>query len=145
MGPTRLLPGTHLSGLHDHYDEQGNWLGNIGNHHLKRLPLETEVAALGAAGTVLLINCATVHAAAPNRSTRPRPMVISGYLSADSFCYVDMAALFPSKYSWQIVHGEPAAYIHTEELHQKMPPDWQSHEGVRIDNLGKPKPAGEPG
>ena len=78
MGPTELLPGSHLTGLHDHYDERGNWLGNIGNHELEKLPTETAVSAVGPAGSVLLANCATVHCAAPNRSRRPRPMVISG-------------------------------------------------------------------
>ena len=139
MGPTNLIPGSHLEGTYDHYDEQGSWLGNIGDHDLERLPLGEAVSAVAPAGTVLLLNCATVHSADRNGSTRARPMVISGYISADTFCYIDIDALFPSQHSWQIVGGEATGYIHNQEHSLKMPPDWRSHEGVRIDNLAKQK------
>ena len=55
-----------------------------------------------------------------------------------------MKALFPSQYSWRLVHGELTNQIHNQDLRLKMPPDWGSHDGVRIDNLGKRKTASRP-
>lgn len=137
MGPTRIVPGTHTHSLYDHYDEKGEWLGNIGVHDLDRLPIETAVSAVAPAGTVLLLNCATVHCAGPNETTRTRPMVINGYLSADTRCYVDISTIFPSRYSWNIVFGNPTNVVHHEEGRMKMPLDWRAHRGVRVDNLPK--------
>ena len=137
MGPTKLIPGSHGGERYDHYDENGNWLGKIADHEVQRIPVEKAVSVTGPAGSVLMVNCAIVHSAEPNCSTRPRPMVINGYTSGDAYCYIDMDSLYPSKYNWRIVRGEATSCLHSEEFRWKMPPDWRVHEGVRIDNLRK--------
>ena len=116
MGPTQFVPGTHLHRPYDHYDEHGDWLGNIGDHDLKRLPTENAVSAVAPAGTALLLNCPTVHTAKRNRASRARPMVINGYVSADTHCYVDISAIFPSQ------HGR--CLCRNQFIKQRIPENW---------------------
>ena len=133
MGPTRVIPGSHCEEIYNHYDEAGNWLGLIGEHDKPRVPVERAVDVTGPAGSVLITNCAVVHAAGRNQSPRRRPMAIAGYAAADAVCYVDIP--YRSRYRWTIVHGEPSTYVHNDPLRMKMPPDWSTHRGIRIDNL----------
>ena len=133
MGPTRVIPGSHLGEVYDHYDAEGNWLGLIGEHVKTRVPVAESVAITGPAGSVLLTSCAIVHAAGENRSARDRPMVLAGYASADTVSYAGVP--YKSRYRWRIVEGEPTREIHSDALRLKLPPDWDAHEGVRIDNL----------
>ena len=133
MGPTRVIPGSHLGEVFDHYDADGNWLGLIGEHVKSRVPVSESVAITGPAGSVLLTSCAIVHAAGENRSERDRPMVLAGYASADTVSYGGIP--YKSRYRWRIVEGEPTREIHSDALRLKLPPDWDAYEGVRIDNL----------
>ena len=133
MGPTRVIPGSHRGPVFDHYDVEGNWLGLIGEHEKERICSDDAVDLTGAAGSVLVTNCAVLHSALPNNSDSRRPMVIIGYQSADAISYTDIP--YQSRYKWEIVRGQPSPYVHTEAFELKMPPDWAEHEGVRIDNL----------
>jgi ectoine hydroxylase-related dioxygenase (phytanoyl-CoA dioxygenase family) len=137
MGPTRVIPGSHRGHVFDHYDASGKWLGVIGDHekHLVREPEAVEITA--PAGSVLVTNCALVHAASPNRGNRSRPVVIAGYQSADAVCYADVP--YRSRYKWAIVRGSASPYVHSEAVTWKMPPDWSAHHGIRIDNLYQQK------
>ena len=133
MGPTRVIPGSHLGEVYDHYDADGNWLGLIGEHVKSRVPVAEAVEIAGPAGAVLVTSCAIVHAADENRSARRRPMVLAGYASADTVSYAGVP--YKSRYRWRIVEGEPTREIHSDAMRLKLPPDWDAYEGVRIDNL----------
>ena len=133
MGPTRVIPGSHLGEVYDHYDADGNWLGLIGGHVKSRVPVAESVPITGPAGSVLITSCSLVHAADANESTRRRPMVLAGYASADTVSYAGLP--YKSRYRWRIVEGEPTREIHGDALRLKLPPDWDAYEGVRIDNL----------
>ena len=133
MGPTRVIPGSHLGDIHDHYDADGNWLGLIGDHVKHRIPEAESVEMTGPAGSVLVTSCGLVHAAGENRAARRRPMVLAGYASADTVSFAGVP--YKSRYRWQIVQGEATREIHSDAQRLKMPPDWDSHQGIRIDNL----------
>ena len=133
MGPTCVIPGSHLGEVYDHYDADGNWLGLIGEHVKSRVPVADSVEIAGPAGSVLITSCAIVHAADENRSARCRPMVLAGYASADTVSYAGIP--YKSRYRWRIVEGEPTREIHSDAMRLKLPPDWDGYEGVRIDNL----------
>ena len=60
MGPTRVIPGSHLGEVYDHYDADGNWLGLIGEHEKSRVQEAKSVAVTGPAGSVLITSCAIV-------------------------------------------------------------------------------------
>ena len=136
MGPTRVIPGSHLGEVYDHYDAKGSWLGLIGEHVKHRVPVDDAVAMTGPAGSVLVTSCGIVHAAGENRAARRRPMVLAGYASADTVSFAGLP--YRSRYRWRIVEGEPTRAIHSDAQRLKMPPDWESHQGVRIDNLYQP-------
>ena len=133
MGPTRVIPGSHLGEIYDHYDAHGNWRGLIAEHEKARVPVEGSVEVTGPAGSVLMTSCNLVHAAGVNRAARRRPMVLAGYASADTVALAGIP--YRSRYRWRIVAGEPVREIHSDAQRVKRPPDWDAHEGVRIDNL----------
>ena len=138
MGPTRVIPGSHLGDIHDHYDADGKWLGLIGEHVKHRIPVADSVSMTGPAGSVLITSCGIVHAAGENRAARRRPMLLAGYASADTVSFAGVP--YKSRYRWRIVEGEPTRSIHSDAQRLKMPPDWDSHQGVRIDNLYQQQP-----
>src|SRR5262245_24178978 len=129
MGPTKVIPGSHRGEIYDHYDDDGNWLGLINEQQKPRVPTERAVALTGPAGSILVTNCALLHAAEPNRAARSRPMVILGYSSADAVSFVDIP--YRSRYRWTIVEGKPSPYVHNEAVRMKMPPDWSAYRGIR--------------
>ena len=133
MGPTRVIPGSHLGEVYDHYDADGNWLGLISEHVKHRIPEAESVEMTGPAGSVLVTSCGIVHAAGENRAARRRPMVLAGYASADTVSFAGVP--YKSRYRWRIVAGEATRAIHSDAQRLKMPPDWDSHQGIRIDNL----------
>ena len=47
---------------------------------------------------------------------------------------------YESRYRWRIVAGEATRRIHCNAQHLEMPPDWNSHQGIRIDNLYQQQP-----
>ena len=127
MGPTRVIPGSHLGEVYDHYDADGKWLGLIGEHVKSRVPVTESVPITGPAGSVLITSCAIVHAADENRTARRRPMVLAGYASADTVPYAGIP--YRSRYRWRIVSGEPTREIHSDAQRLKMPPDWDAPSG----------------
>ena len=133
MGPTKIIPGSHLHEPYDHYDQDGNWIGVIAHHELERVPSEEAVEICAPAGAILMASCAVVHMAERNTGDRARPVVINGYMSADTYCYVESP--YQSRYNWRIVRGEQPDDIDGDGPRMKLPPDWVTYEGVRIDNL----------
>lgn len=133
MGPTIVVPGSHLHKPYEHYDEERNWVGLIADHELGRIPTRQAVEVTGPAGSLFLASCNIVHRAEPNNDTRARPMVINGYMSADTYCYVESP--YHSQYNWRIIRGEQPGFIDSNAPRTLLPPDWTRHAGVRIDNL----------
>ena len=133
MGPTKMIPGSHRHDPYDHYDNEGHWLGRIGEHDLVRVPEEEAVEICGPAGSVLLFNFAIVHKAECSHAGRARPMVQNGYMSADAYCYA--TSMYHSRHDWELVRGTRPLYVDNDGPRWKLPPDWEHHDGVRIDNL----------
>ena len=132
QGPTRIIPGSHKDELYDHYDEQGTWLGVMGDHDVKRQRIEDAIPITGPPGSILITDTNIVHAAGRNESGRGRPMALTGYQSADTFSLTEIPYL--STHRWEIVRGRPASHAHTEALVMKMPPDWPRYAETRMDN-----------
>ena len=134
MGPTRVIPGSHLGEVHDHYDAEGNWLGLIGEHVKHRIPEADSVEMTGPAGSVLVTSCGIVHAAGENRAARHRPMVLAG-LRERGYGLLRRRALQVAVPVADRGGPKRRAAIHSDAQRLKMPPDWDSHQGIRIDNL----------
>ena len=76
----------------------------------------------GAAGTVIAINCRTLHASRANMTGRVRPVALFVYSSADAFPWT--AAPTPTSHTGDIVRGKAATVAHLDPTPCPVPPDW---------------------
>jgi ectoine hydroxylase-related dioxygenase (phytanoyl-CoA dioxygenase family) len=76
----------------------------------------------GGAGTVIAINCRTIHASRANRTDRVRPVALFVYSSADAFPWT--ATPTPTSHTGDIVRGQPALEAHLDPTPCPVPPDW---------------------
>lgn len=121
-GPLAMIPGSHEGELFDHQDPSGKWTGYISDDDLKRVPLDTADELDGPAGTVILLNCRTIHGSRPAVANKPRPMMLNVYSSADAFMLG--APPTPTSHTGEIIRGKPARWSHNDPRPCRIPPDW---------------------
>ena len=121
QGPLLAIRGSHRGPLHSMYDSQGRWVLRIPESEIDST---RSVALTGSAGSVVLLNCRTIHGSVPNRSDRSRPFLLTVYSSADSFPYT--ANPLPSPLSGRIVRGAPARWVSIDPRRCEVPPDWSA-------------------
>ena len=126
QGPLTCIPGSHRGPIFVHRDGEGAWTGAIRDADLARLDLDASVDLTGPAGTLIAINCRTVHGSRGNATGRVRPVALFVYSSADAFAW--MPAPTPTTHTGEIVRGVPAAVAHLDPTPCPVPPDW-SREG----------------
>jgi ectoine hydroxylase-related dioxygenase (phytanoyl-CoA dioxygenase family) len=122
QGPLACLPGSHRGELFLHTDAEGKWRGAIADADLAALDLEAAVPASGPAGTLVAINCRTVHGSRANSTDRVRPMLLYVYSSADAFAW--MPPPTPTRHTGEIVRGQAARFAHVDPRPCPVPPDW---------------------
>ena len=105
------------------YDDAGNFVVRIPDADLAWLTDDMVEAPVGGPGTTLLLNCRAVHGSIPNRSTKPRPLLLPVYSSADSFAYTPSPIKSP--HQGDIVKGKPAKYACFDTRPCELPPDWR--------------------
>ena len=69
-------PRSRRGELYDLRDSSGGWSGSIADDDLPRAHIEQAVYLKGAAGSVTVHNCCSVHGSAPNMPPRPRPLLL---------------------------------------------------------------------
>ena len=119
QGPMVTIKKSHKGPLFNMYDENQNWVLSIPE---KEFNLNLAKEHTGPAGSVLLLNCRTIHSSRPNTSNRSRPMLLTVYSSADSMPYTSNP--IPSPYSGTIVRGKQAAWASHDPRPCQLPPDW---------------------
>ena len=122
QGPLKIIRGSHLETLYSMYDEFDNWVLRIPEGKLPADWRSRELSLVGAAGSLVLINCRVIHGSAGNESERMRPLLLNVYSSADSMTYV--ANPIPSAYAGTIVRGKPARVACHDPRGCEIPPDW---------------------
>lgn len=122
QGPLTLIPESHKGDLFPHYDDEGNWTGTVPPGDMATLPTDQADGPTGEAGTVLALNCRTVHGSKRNETDRVRPILLYVYSSADAFPW----AFHPThtSLSGEIVRGEAAKFPHMDPRPCPVPPDW---------------------
>ncbi len=105
-GCLRVVPGSHRE-RYSHYRD-GKFVGAIdpaldGDFEARSVPIE------GQRGDACLLHTWTVHGGGPNRSDRPRRLLLCDYAAADA--YPLTAPAVPSPHSGRIVRGKPARKI----------------------------------
>lgn len=126
IGPLACIPGSHEGELYSHYGPgtgaERRWTGHMSDVAAVAAGAERAVDLTGPAGTVIAINCRTVHGSLDNLTDRVRPLLLYVYSSADAFPWT--AAPTPTSRTGEIVRGRPAEYPHMDPRLCPAPPDW---------------------
>jgi ectoine hydroxylase len=122
-GPLACIQGSHDRELFSHYGPDGAWSGYIADKDIPRVALEKSVSLTGPAGSLIALNCRTVHGSQPNRSLETRPLLLFIFSSADAFPW--MPAPSPTTKTGEIVYGSPAKFAHMDPRPCPVPPNWE--------------------
>ena len=76
------------------------------------------------AGDAILLHPVTVHGPKPNRSSRPRPLLIHGMNAADALSYTAIA--WGNSHTGDTLRGRGQRYAQHDELEVRLPPDWSA-------------------
>lgn len=120
MGEVGFVPGSHDGPLFDLYDEHDRWVGALRDGDVDEAGVRAAEYPIGPAGTITVHNCRTVHGSAPNRSDRPRPLLLQTYAAADAFAYTDLVKRSP--HGEELIRGEPARWARHDPRPCLMPP-----------------------
>jgi ectoine hydroxylase len=121
-GPLACVPGSHDGPLYTQFGEDSAWTGHLSAEDETKASLETAVNLTGPAGTVIAINCRTIHASFANRTNRVRPLLLFVYSSADAFAWA--VSPTPTSFSGDIVRGQRAKFVHMDPRPVEVPPEW---------------------
>jgi ectoine hydroxylase len=122
QGPLTCIPGSHRGPIFVHRDEQDVWTGAIRKSDHAEIAMDRAEDLCGPAGTVIAINCRTVHGSRANATNRVRPVALFVYSSADAFTWMPIPT--PTRYTGEIVRGKPASVAHLDPTPCPVPPDW---------------------
>ena len=121
-GPLTCIPGSQNGPIFVHRDAAGAWTGAVGDADMATTEIARAEDLTGRAGAVVAINCRTLHASRANFSDAVRPCALFVFSSADAFTW--MPAPTPTRYTGEIVRGEPARVAHLDPTPCPVPPDW---------------------
>jgi ectoine hydroxylase-related dioxygenase (phytanoyl-CoA dioxygenase family) len=124
QGPLIVIRRSHDGPLHSMYDRDGRWVLSIPESDLAWAGPDLRDVLTGPAGTLILLNCRTIHGSMRNESPRSRPFLLNVYSSADAFAYRPNP--LPNRYEGVIVRGKPARWAHHDPRPCEIPPDWSS-------------------
>lgn len=122
QGPLTCLPGTQNGPIFVHRDDKGGWTGAVRDADMATMDQSGAVDLVGRAGTVIAINCRTLHASRANATARVRPVALFVYSSAEAFAW--MPAPTPTTHTGEIVRRSPATEAHLDPTPCPVPPDW---------------------
>jgi len=124
QGPLQFMRGTHEGPLFSMYDDAGKFVVRLNERDLERVRDKEIVTATGGPGTLVLLNCRTVHGSEINRSPKMRPLLLPVFSSADSFPYTTNA--IPSPRQGDIVRGQRALFASFDPRPCEVPPDFRA-------------------
>ena len=122
QGPLTCIPGSHKGPIFVHRDAAGAWTGSVSDPDMATVDQRQAQDLTGPAGTVIAINCRTLHASRANGTDWVRPVALFVYSAADAFAW--MPAPTPTRHTGAIVRGEPARVAHLDPTPCPVPPDW---------------------
>ncbi|MCY3851278.1 MAG: phytanoyl-CoA dioxygenase family protein [Acidimicrobiaceae bacterium] len=100
-GPLKVVPGTHLGDLFDHWHD-GVYTGAV-SAEVEAAHAADAVAVHGPAGSACLMHTRLLHGSAPNDSDKPRTLFICEYRAEDSKPL--QVNHLPSRYEGEVVRG----------------------------------------
>ena len=126
MGPMGIVPGSHHGELFDLYGDDGKWTGSIREDDLPRVALDSVDWLQGAAGSVTVHNCGSVHGSTPNNSGRVRPLLLQTYSAASSYPLLGVGATGRTgRHAGQLVgEGDAPRWLTVGGRTMPAAPDW---------------------
>ncbi len=121
-GPLICIPGSHRGPIFVHRDDTGAWTGAVSDADMATVDLAHAEDLTGPAGTVVAVNCRTIHGSRANTTDRVRPFPLFVYSAADAFAW--MPAPTPTSHTGDIVRGQAARVAHLDPTPCPVPPDW---------------------
>jgi ectoine hydroxylase-related dioxygenase (phytanoyl-CoA dioxygenase family) len=121
-GPLACIPGSHKGELYSHFNEDRSWSGYLSKDDLLKAKPKNAVNLTGKAGTIIAINCRTIHGSMDNKTDQERPLLLYVYSSADAFTW--MPSPTPTTKSGEIVRGKAAQFVHMDPFAIEVPPNW---------------------
>jgi hypothetical protein len=121
-GPLGVLPASHEGKLYNQYDSAGNWKGALSKEDVKNIDLSKVQYLMGAAGSITIHNCRTLHSSPPSKSQNPRPLLLNCYSSADAKAYTPHPD--KSKNAYRVVRGRQSLWAKHDPRPCLIPPDW---------------------
>jgi ectoine hydroxylase len=122
MGPMGAIPGSQNGLIYNHYNHKDEWVGAMPDEDAAKLPMNKTSWMSGKAGTITIHHCRVVHGSMPNNSSRPRPLLINAYSSADALPITPHPA--PCAEALKLVRGTPARWAEFDSEPCLLPPDW---------------------
>ena len=120
MGEVGFVPGSHDGELYDLYDGDDVWVGALSATDVARAGVDRAQYPTGAAGSITVHHCRTVHGSAVNSSDRRRPLLLMTYVAADAYPLTDLVK--PSPHGEELIRGEPARWSRHDPRPCLMPP-----------------------
>lgn len=119
-GCLRVVPGSHNE-RYSHY-QNDKFTGAI---EPKLTPdfERRSIPILGKAGDVCLMHSRTVHGSPPNRSNKPRRLLICDYRAADAFWLIPPLVL--SVHSGRVIRGKPSRVARLVAGSIELPPPYK--------------------
>ena len=127
QGPLQILPGTQDGPIYDHYDEVGDWRGEIRDDDAAALDTAGSTEFTAPAGSVTVHEYRTVHGSRPNLSDTGRPLLLYVLSAADAVPYTSQP--LPSRYEGRIVRGVQPTHAQHVAGRFRLPPDWSGGYG----------------
>ncbi|MEC7658204.1 MAG: phytanoyl-CoA dioxygenase family protein, partial [Pseudomonadota bacterium] len=78
-GPLACIPGSHKGELYSHFHPDRTWSGSLSKDDVLKAKPENAVNLTGKAGTIIAINCRTIHGSMDNKTDRVRPLLLYVY------------------------------------------------------------------
>jgi len=121
-GPLAVLPGSHNQQLYDQYADNGDWNGCLNDRDAATIDMSKAEYLLGAAGSITIHNCRTLHYSPSSKSPKPRPLLLNCYSSSDAKPYTPHPD--PSSHAFKVVRGEAVKWAEHDPRPCQIPPDW---------------------
>jgi phytanoyl-CoA hydroxylase len=130
-GPLMAIPGSHKGPILDHHFE-GVFCGAI-NPDACATDFAAAVPMTGPAGSITIHHARTIHGSAPNRSPKPRRLLLHQYRAADAWPLLGFADGW-DRYNSLLITGEPSVEPRLEPVPVRLPLPPASHQGSIYEN-----------
>ncbi len=129
-GPLMVIPGSHRGPVYDHHSG-GAFCGavDVGDNDIG---LYQAVPVLGSAGSISIHHCRTLHGSVPNRSARPRRLLLYQYLAADAFPLLGVPDI--EEFDSRLLSGQATVEPRLADVPVRMPLPPAPHQGSIYEN-----------